>query len=213
MKHIKPKNISDWIIGKEYLINLGFTEKEIIKAIRNAKLTMNNLTSKEPESRAWSKIKIPIGLKSNFFTDIIVHKGHQYERHYTKITETFIVPDKYQHLKHGKITKELLKNRFPWFVEFKWSIYSIEEKYEIYMKTEFGSLYVPIKALLEKNKQIIIDRMTSYYQEYRLTSSYPLNKHINETKEEFEKRKKEEYKKDISPLKSKEAKKLFGYLK
>ena len=55
--------------------------------------------------------------------------------------------------------------------------------------------------------------MKEYYEGYRKGSNYDLNKKDNETLEQFNKRKEQEYKQDIKPLGSKEAEKLFRLLK
>ena len=74
-----------------------------------------------------------------------------------------------------------------------WSLYEYRKDYEMYLRTELGTLYVPLKALLDSDIKIVKERMVSYYKGY-----YDY--------------KDAAYKKAIAPLQSKEFKQLKGYL-
>lgn len=99
--------------------------------------------------------------------------------------------------------------------ESAWSLYEMyNENYEMYLDTEFGTLYVPIKALLNKNTKLITNRMTSYamsYHDPKNLSGFTLN-HRGRTKEEYVKDKQKDYENMITPLNSKEAKLLFDFI-
>lgn len=99
--------------------------------------------------------------------------------------------------------------------ESAWGLYEMySENYEMYLTTEFGSLYVPIKALLNKDFSLIKSRMTKYAASYHdpiNLSGYALN-HRGRSKEEYKKDKEQDYNNMIKPLKSKEAKLLKKYL-
>ena len=99
--------------------------------------------------------------------------------------------------------------------ESAWSLYEMHGKdYEMYLTTEFGSLYVPIQALLTNNFKLIEDRMMKYSSSYHdpiKLSGYALN-HRGRTKEEYKKDKEADCEKMIKPLISKEAKALKKYL-
>lgn len=120
------------------------------------------------------------------------------------------LPEEY----HELTIKEILeRNKFVEIIKDKsaWDLYEMSnENYEIYLQTENGSLYVSIKALLDKDFSIIEKRMLDYgnsYYDYKNLSDYALN-HGGRTKEEYAKDKLNEYNKFIGALKSKEALKL-----
>lgn len=95
--------------------------------------------------------------------------------------------------------------------ESAWSLYEMyNENYEIYLTTEFGTLYVPIKALLDKDFNLIKKRMISYalsYHDPKHLSGFALNNR-GRTMEQYAIDKKIDYENMIKPLKSKEAKML-----
>lgn len=99
--------------------------------------------------------------------------------------------------------------------ETAWSLYEMHsEKYEMYLTTEFGSLYVPVGALLNKNFSLIEQRMKSYglsYHDPINLSGYALN-HRGRTEEQYKKDKQQDFLKMIKPLESKEAQLLKSYL-
>lgn len=78
-----------------------------------------------------------------------------------------------------------------------WNIYQIynDKNPEMYLETEFGSLYVPYKAILNNDFKLIKNRMETYFKSYYNTPD-----------------RQEYYNKAIKALKSKEAKQLKKYL-
>jgi hypothetical protein len=118
------------------------------------------------------------------------------------------LPSKYDHLTIKEV-KDLVKKKDVVKKESSWSLYEMYNsiEYEIYLTTEFGSLYVPIKALIEKNFKLINDRMVSYansYHDPKGLSRYALNNR-GRTLEEYAKDKQADYINMIRPLESKEA--------
>jgi hypothetical protein len=101
-------------------------------------------------------------------------------------------------------------------LESSWSLYEMYSvDYEMYLTTEFGSLYVPIKALINKDFSIIDKRMKSYslsYNDPKYLSGYALN-HRGRTKEEYQKDKIKDHENMIKPLYSQEAKLLKKFFK
>jgi hypothetical protein len=99
--------------------------------------------------------------------------------------------------------------------ESAWSLYEMHnEDYEIYLGTELGNLYVPIKAILNSNIELIKNRMTTYamsYHDPKNLSGFALN-HRGRTKEEYAADKQKDYENMIAPLNSKEAKLLFDFI-
>ena len=120
----------------------------------------------------------------SYVTEYAYFKGRQWESHVSKPCIEFIVPDNYQ-LAEGRLLKKLLFAAYPYLncAEYYEAIkvYHADarevDKNEFYIDfysspydTEKVSLYVPFKALKEKNPQIIIDCHTSYHKEYYGTS-------------------------------------------
>ena len=116
----------------------------------------------------------------SYVTEYAYFKGRQWESRVSKPCIEFIVPDNYQ-LAEGRLLKKLLFAAYPYLncAEYYEAIkvYHADarevDKNEFYIgfysspyDVEKVSLYVPFKALKEKNPQIIIDRHTSYHKEY-----------------------------------------------
>lgn len=116
----------------------------------------------------------------HYVTEYAYFKGRQWESRVSKPCIEFIVPDNYQ-LAEGRLLKKLLFAAYPYLncAEYYEAIkvYHADarevDKNEFYMSfysnpydTEKVSLYVPFKALRDKDPQIIIDRHTSYHKEY-----------------------------------------------
>ena len=74
----------------------------------------------------------------------------------------------------------------------QWKVYKLSYN-DIYLETEFGSLYVPIKAIFNNDYTLIEQRMNEYFNFY--------HKHNKEKLEE-----------SLKPLQSKEYQELKGYL-
>ena len=51
-------------------------------------------------------------------------------------------------------------------IKSKWNIYEVQPSPEMYLETEFGSLYVPYISLINKDFSIIENRMTTYVNWY-----------------------------------------------
>lgn len=93
-----------------------------------------------------------------------------WERDVKKPARQFVVPNSYQ-LSEKDFLRDCLLMEFPYLKNYAFDCYKFEhDAGEFYVKTgEKGkgvSLYVPFKALKEKNPQIIIDRMNSYWKWY-----------------------------------------------
>ena len=116
----------------------------------------------------------------SYVTEYAYFKGRQWESRVSKPCIEFIVPDNYQ-LAEKRLLKKLLVFAYPYLncAEYYLMIqaYHVDmrevDKNEFYMSfysnpcdTEKVSLYVPFKALRDKDPQIIIDRHTSYFKSY-----------------------------------------------
>lgn len=120
----------------------------------------------------------------SYVTEYAYFKGRQWESRVSKPCIEFIVPDNYQ-LAEERLLKKLLVSAYPYLncTEYYNGIQAYHvnlrevDKNEFYMSfysnpcnTEKVPLYVPYKALRDKDTQIIIDRHTSYHKEYYGTS-------------------------------------------
>ena len=116
----------------------------------------------------------------SYVTEYAYFKGRQWESRVSKPCIEFIVPDNYQ-LAEGRLLKKLLFAAYPYLncAEYYEAIkvYHADarevDKNEFYIgfysspyDVEKVSLYVPFKALRDKDPQIIIDRHTSYHKGY-----------------------------------------------
>lgn len=116
----------------------------------------------------------------HYVTEYAYFKGRQWESRVSKPCIEFIVCDAHQ-LAEKRLLKKLLISAYPYLncAEYYDAIkaYHAEarevDKNEFYMSfcsspsaTEKISLYVPYKALRDKDPQIIIDRHTSYFKWY-----------------------------------------------
>ena len=116
----------------------------------------------------------------HYVTEYAYFKGRQWESHVSKPCIAFIVCDAHQ-LAEGRLLKKLLFAAYPYLncAEYYDAIKAYHadsrevDKNEFYINfysspydTEKVSLYVPFKALRDKNPQIIIDRHTSYFKWY-----------------------------------------------
>ena len=116
----------------------------------------------------------------SYVTEYAYFKGRQWESRVSKPCIEFIVPDNYQ-LAEKRLLKKLLVSAYPYLncAEYYNGIQAYHadnrevDKNEFYMSfysnpcdTEKVSLYIPYKALKDKDPQIIVDRHTSYFKSY-----------------------------------------------
>lgn len=96
-----------------------------------------------------------------------------------------------------------------------WKIYSpsnIDD--EIYLETEFGTLYVPLKVFTEFDTGLIEKRMTDYfswYYDFKTLKGYSLNAR-GRTEEEYLKDMKASFDNALKPLESREYILLKGFI-
>lgn len=125
------------------------------------------------------------------------------------------VPNDFDNLTLKEI-KELTEGKEVTKTKSLWSLHQMYtgSNYEMYLDTEFGTLYVPIQSLINKDFSLIENRMTTYALSYHdpiNLSGYALN-HRGRTKEEYKRDKEQDYNNMVKPLESKEALKLKKFL-
>ena len=96
------------------------------------------------------------------------------------------IPDEYKNCTLSELRLKFIENKEE-VLKSKFEIYGDSE--EMYLKTEFGSLYIPYEALLKNDFSIIENRMKTYFEWYYNKAD-----------------KKEQLEKALKPLESKEAK-------
>ena len=114
-----------------------------------------------------------------YFSDYIDKNGITYEARIKKLAYSYIVPNPYQ-LNEKEFLRECLILSIPEIDKFKWEMYHLDsyedykthKKYysDIYLKTTEGSLYCPVEALVNYDKEAIMERHISYHKSYYNTS-------------------------------------------
>ncbi len=87
-----------------------------------------------------------------------------------------VVLDQYWSLKEPKLIRALIKQRLPWFDNFKWDVYGTRAggaaSNDVYLKVSsqsgspHRSLYVPISALIAKDWAAIAKRHIDYHESF-----------------------------------------------
>ena len=100
-------------------------------------------------------------------TSTLVEYNGPWEHRFTGYVYTVLCPNKYNFFEK-KYLFRCLELMFPWFSSFKWDIYHLNsENDDIYLKVgEKESVYVPVKALVNKSAESIINRHVGYFTLY-----------------------------------------------
>ena len=123
------------------------------------------------------------------------YKGNSgWQREIVRPARSYRTPCPYQ-TQEDKLIKGCIEEKWPFMRHFKYDAYHLDQvdSYEIYVTTETGVLYLPIKALLEKDFSIAEKRMKTYFGDY-----YRLNVPLME--------------KSLAALATPTTEKLTGYL-
>lgn len=91
----------------------------------------------------------------------------EWMREVRKLAREYRVPDHYQ-CEEGNLLRDCIIAVNPLMSMFEISTYHLDKPTDdIYIKTEHkSSLYVPVRAITEKNFSLVIDRHTSYHKSY-----------------------------------------------
>lgn len=211
------KSLFEWWHSSEELVKFGFTKSEINQAFKTAKTKLSDITddhnyTEANKNTAWldsEYYEIINENTSHYFTEIKYIKGEEWKREYTANAIQYRSRSQYNTF-DSDILKALLNKKFSYFSMFKWDIYQMSAEaanWEIYLKTEFGSVYVPVMALLKNNVGKIINRMESYHNDYRNHRDPKATKH-NHKKDEHPQHcplcQQRFYDESMKPLQSKE---------
>lgn len=185
--------LMDFDLAKKYIRNFGNIEqlfdKEVIAAVL-PRFELRDFATFEyvpTENKGridyytrMGYIQVTENPVMSYVTEYAYFKGRQWESRVSKPCIEFIVPVSYQ-LAEKALLKKLLIAAYPYLncAEYYNRIQAYHadmrevDDNEFYMKffskpddTEGVSLYVPFKALRDKDPQIIIDRQTSYFKSY-----------------------------------------------
>lgn len=133
----------------------------------------------------------------------------------SKIMRIEDVPEEMQSLPVSEILKMINEGEEINEQKILWNLYEFhsygDSDYEMYLKTEHGTLYVPLQALLQSDFSIIEKRMNEYCSWYYNESGFGLN-HRGRTFEQYKADRAAEKAKALLPLVSKEAEMLKSFL-
>jgi hypothetical protein len=120
------------------------------------------------------------------------------------------IPEEFKHLTPQQLRSEYLLEQELSECSL-WEIYEMHNDAELYLNTDNGSLYVPIKALINSDFFIIEERMKSYWSSYLGVCGFALN-HRGRSEDQYKNDQQEAYNKAMSALQSPQAKQLKKYL-
>lgn len=145
--------LGNWIPSE-----LELTDKQKIVCIKQANL--NKVFSVEPIGSdgvstylKHVETKIPShGLKTRCLTS----GGREYSNHESVRGNGILFVNKYAHLEQPKVLESALFLQYPYLINYKPKIYSINKIDEyIYINLE-QQLYVPVRAIIERNPDLIV---------------------------------------------------------
>ena len=118
----------------------------------------------EGADRYYAQLGYPVLCDKTMWT-FKEYKG-EWEREVRKLAREYRVPDNYQ-LREKDLLKDCILLVNPNMANYQMSIYHLEGAKEIYIKCDNNkSLYVPVKAIVEKNFSLVMDRHTTYHKGY-----------------------------------------------
>lgn len=187
------KSVLFWFESTQELKKLGFSEKEIKRAILQAGETAESLTSfidveigKHQYYENSENYELVVEQITGYFEEQIEKRSEQsnrceiFTRNYQASANKYRFRGHYQGTKHAPILRNLLNNKFPYLKKYKielFPLYSEGINWEIYLKINKKSLYVPVKALIKKDSKIIIKRMLDYWDSYRSSRNPKIKTH------------------------------------
>ena len=167
-----------WFDSTDELKTIGFSEKEILKAIKQAGETAESLTTFDmveasADNYANSEYHELVSTNNRqYFEEEKIIKGKVFTRRYIGLANEYRTKGNYQSTKHEPILRNLLLNKFTYLKNFKLEIFSMYgegKNWQIYLKVNKSnnSVYVPVMALIKKDSKIIIDTMLESHGNFR----------------------------------------------
>lgn len=124
-----------------------------------------------PQSCGYDHIRDGYG-----YVEIAHKRASSYHKTERKLLHYYYVPSPYQHLKHEQMIKYILNKLYPSLLkDLKVTVYSIDNGNgleEMYIKMGKKTLYVPLKAFMEKDIEAIKERNISYQNSYYHDDKY-----------------------------------------
>lgn len=181
MKKREPKVIEtgliDWLRDKKELVEL-FGEQEVIDALSQTGYTSDSHPISSTEYYEFEPQWVTPRERTNGQPRVEEKKKKVNGREeWVKITKhEWRIPSSYQSGVVSEIMRMILAKKISWFKEFEWAVYgNLSGNSEIYLHTGYDhdkwegqelSLYVPLKALLDRDWKAIEKRNMEYWKEY-----------------------------------------------
>jgi len=154
-----PDNVLLVLLGHWIPAEFKLTEKQKLDCLKE--INCKKAFSLEPigndDSNSYQKhivTKIP---SSGLKTRTIDYKGRSYENHEFVRGPGVLFVSRYAHLEQPKVIRKALYLKFPFLIDFNPKIYSITSiDDQIYLNLSGKHVYVPIRAIVEKDRQLII---------------------------------------------------------
>lgn len=133
-------------------------------------LTLRDITTFDyiPQSdmKYYINKEFPVLSKNPSTRTLVEHNG-PWKHEFSGYTYTVLQGNKYNFFEKEYIFK-CLELMFPWFSSFRWDIYHLDsENSDIYLKVDKKeSVYVPVKAIINKDINAIIKHHIDYFTEY-----------------------------------------------
>jgi hypothetical protein len=186
--HVSSKSILEWLVCKELFLRY-FSKEEIEQAIKDLGIVINNYDDNSLVTKNNHYNLCDYEVMSSFLHEphcfyndwelICKHNTIDYDnktkQQRTKYYAVYRKPNQFQELLASLILQKLLDNKYQWYKEFKFQSYISNadniELFEIYLLVPESehAVYVPLKALLEKNPELIKTRTLDYAKNYYRT--------------------------------------------
>lgn len=157
LKYLKPLN----------MLRCWFSDREIVLACANANVTKHDLCEETfvSQGQKYHHSNAEYVRTSKEYVPQYDRWGRKLEERQLKTVDVYLIPNRYQGIRHGAIIANLLYKRYPELSRFKFKMYdtSHETRYEIYTK---NGIYVPWQALMTGNVDEIISRNETYCRSY-----------------------------------------------
>lgn len=165
----------DYLTCTEKLLNYGFTKKEVAEAIKNAGLSVRDLTDEKGHENFPNYLKLFEVVKESHSFTVKRYRG-EYVKEETTRGWLIRQPATYQGLNHGAILEKLFEKKFPFFSSFK---KTVKEKVglglDFYEYSSISSIpeelrHLSVKELLSMTKPIEVETEKSLWDLYEMST-------------------------------------------
>lgn len=147
--------LGDWIPPEFKL-----TEDEKLECLKE--INCKEVFSLEPlgtdDSNSYQKHVVTSIPSSGAKTRTVYYRGRDYTNYEFIRGPGILFVSRYAHLEQPKVIRKALYMKFPFLINFDPTVYSGKSvDGQIYLTLSGMNVYVPIRAIVEKNKQLVID--------------------------------------------------------